>query len=124
MRVTATQNIKKYSLKATQNLKISRVIITPRVKREMVITISPLGKRGFTGPAGGSFSDNELVVSEDGQTVFNIFQEPNASNLYINDCIYFKDKSYQIQNTLSGWKLIWLNAFQLSKTDLLIFRKL
>jgi len=67
--------------------------------------------------------DIDLIVTQDNQTMFNIFSNPNQSNLYINDSIYFKSKSYDISNIDGNWKLIWKNEFLLKTTDLLIFRK-
>jgi hypothetical protein len=64
------------------------------------------------------------VCSSDlNQTVFNIFQEPIKSNLFINDLIYFENNDYNIQFIDNAWKLIWLNAFPLKTSDFLVFRK-
>lgn len=69
-----------------------------------------------------TYTDTELPVTVDGQTIFNIFAEPSKSNLFISDNIYFKDKSYNIQFISGAWKLVWLNEFPLETTDTLIFR--
>jgi hypothetical protein len=111
MRITAIQNIKQV-----------RIVVNPPPKKTTIITVAQLGKRGFKGESS-KYEDIELVVTQDDQTEFNIFSEPTQSNLFINDSIYFKDKSYLIQNISGNWKLIWLNEFLLKTNDLLIFRK-
>jgi hypothetical protein len=97
-------------------------IITAVPAVPFTVTID-LKKDGIDGMSGGSYTDVDLFVTEDGQTEFNIFEEPTFSNLFINDCIFFKDKSYQIENFLGNWRLVWLNEFLLTTNDLLIFRK-
>ena len=116
-----------------ENVSISFEEITESVSIEVVETTEVFtiefaelgvpGIQGEKGDPGGNYVDIELTVTEDGQIEFNIFSEPTKSNLYINDSIYFKDRSYQIQNVSGNWRLIWLNEFELSTTDLLIFRK-
>jgi hypothetical protein len=122
MEVTINQTVKRYDVVVNQTTKQINVNIVNQQKQTSVI-ISPLGKRGFKGEPG-VYTDIELAVTQDDQTQFNIFSEPIQSNLFINDSIYFKDKSYQIQNISGNWKLIWLDEFQLKTTDLLIFRKI
>jgi len=123
MEVTINQTVKRYDVVVNETTKQINVNIINQKKQTSVI-ISPLGKRGFKGEPS-VYTDIELAVTQDDQTQFNIFSEPTIqSNLFINDSIYFKDKSYQIQNISGNWKLIWLDEFQLKTTDLLIFRKI
>lgn len=123
MKITATQTIKQFNITANQTIR-QAVITATSVNKSVVITAAQLGKRGFKGEPGGSYTDIELVVEQDDQTQFNIFSNPTSSNLFINDSIYFKDKSYLIQNISGNWRLIWLNEFPLATSDLLIFRKI
>ena len=69
-------------------------------------------------------TDLTLTVTNDGQTQFNIFNNPNnaKTNLFINNSIYFENTSYTIQNISGNWKLVWQNEFQLQTSDQLIFR--
>lgn len=69
------------------------------------------------------FDDLRLIVTQDGQTTFNIFNKPKKSNLFLNDSTYFENISYQIREINNSWKLIWLNEVTLTTTDLLIIRK-
>lgn len=123
MEVLIEQTVKNYEVVINQTARTIDVTIVTEPKTFETI-IEPFGPRGFKGDTGGTYVDVELLVTVDGQTEFNIFTEPMLSNLYINDSIFFKDKSYQIQNILGNWKLIWLGEFQLTTTDLLIFRKI
>lgn len=123
MEVTINQTVKKYDVVVNQTTKQINVNIQSQPK-QTTVTISPLGPRGFKGESTGGYTDIELIVTEDDQTEFNIFSEPQKSNLFINDCTFFQNKSYQIQNISGNWKLIWLNEFQLKTNDSLIFRKI
>ena len=80
------------------------------------------GVTGAKGDPGVDFQDLELNVTVDNQAVFNIFNPVGKSNLFINDLTYFENKSYQIQQILGAWKLIWVDEFQLKTTDYLVFR--
>lgn len=88
----------------------------------MVVEVA-LQKDGRDGADGASFQDVELVVTTEGQTVFNIFNPIAKSELFIGELIFFENKSYLIQEILGAWKLIWLEEFPLSTTDYLRFRK-
>jgi len=123
MEATINQTVKKYDVvvNATERTINVNIITQPKTK---TIVISPLGKRGFKGDSGSSYEDIELIVTQDNQVEFNIFSDPIQSNLYVNDSIYFKDKSYNIELISGNWKLIWLDEFQLKTNDLLIFRKI
>lgn len=123
MVVTSNQTVKQYNVTLNQTIKQVKVT-SLKITKSLIVTVAPLGKRGFKGEPGGSYTDIELVVEQDDQTQFSIFSEPTLSNLYVNDAIYFKDKSYQIQNIAGNWSLIWLNQFLLKTEDLLIFRKI
>lgn len=123
MIVTSTQILKNYSLTVNQSIKQVKVTSTP-TKSSISVTIAPLGKRGFQGEPGGTYVDLELIVVQDGQVEFNIFEEPEKSNLFINGNMYFKDKSYLVQLVSGNWRLIWLDEFPLTMTDSLIFRKI
>jgi hypothetical protein len=67
--------------------------------------------------------DLPLDVEFDGQVLFNIFETPVQSNLFINNSTYFEGESYIIQNTSGSWKLQWLNEFELTLTDTIVLRK-
>lgn len=123
MEVLIEQTVKNYEVVINQTAKTIDVTIVTQPKTFNTI-IEPFGPRGFKGEPGDNHTDIELIVVLDNQTEFNIFTEPTLSNLFINDAIYFKDKSYLIQNVLGNWRLIWLDEFQLKTTDLLIFRKI
>jgi hypothetical protein len=71
----------------------------------------------------GTSSDISLVVTEDDQVQFNIFDQPTKSNLFINDSTYFENVSYLIQNINGNWRLVWLDEFKLKTTDRVILRK-
>ena len=49
MKITAIQNIKKYTVTTNQIIKQVQVIVTPAVKKETTITVAQLGKRGLVG---------------------------------------------------------------------------
>lgn len=78
----------------------------------------------FTPNNQSGYIDLPLAVTVNNQTVFNIFTQPTKSNLFINDLVYFKDKSYQIQEISGAWKLIWLEEFELKTEDFIILRKI
>lgn len=70
-----------------------------------------------------AYIDLPLVVTQDNQTVFNIFEQAVNSNLFVNDTILFEEKDYEIQNINNAWKLVWLESFDLKTSDFIIFRK-
>ena len=145
--VTITEIVENYHISINELNDDIRVDIDES-EDPITVVISELGDQGLQGPQGKSayeewlalgnvgtpqdfidslqttdFDDLRLIVTQDGQTTFNIFNKPKKSNLFLNDSTYFENISYQIREINNSWKLIWLNEVTLTTTDLLIIRK-
>jgi hypothetical protein len=59
----------------------------------------------------------DLMVTTDGQTVFNVFQNITNSNLNINGADYYQNHYYTISFNAPNWQLVWNNQFELETTD-------
>ena len=93
----------------------------PNVPITVVVDVK---KDGIDGLNAIIYPDLELPVENDGQTIFNIYNPVSTSSLYVNDSVFFVEKSYHIAFINNAWKLIWLNEFPLTITDYLIFKKI
>lgn len=70
-----------------------------------------------------SFNTLQLIVSEDDQTLFNIYNVPiGYSELDINGVTYYYVDDYEFFTSGQNIYLLWLNNFLLQTTDKLIFK--
>ena len=64
-----------------------------------------------------------LIVTQNGQTSFNIATAPVYSFLSINGNEYYPNQSYTIGQTNGIATLTWLNEFELENNDNLILKR-